>query len=278
MTVVTPPTPGTNCNIQPEEQTISIYKLSLCTAKPSAPTVSISTALTNCNVIFTSTSSTGSLVSIALNATAALPNGTVAKPANGTYTHLYLEIDPEVKIKSTVKFASTMGDSNGVTSGVYCWTKPVSTYTFATNVSGSLPQATTCNTNLPTASDVAASTSIFNSLSDDSGPPLNGTGFINSFINLPTTAGGLATLDAYLIDANGKLVTTQVVNTIGTVSRVAAILTLPGSGVTVTDSSSSFVLGYNNTKGAQIATQSGVTPSRLSKIGNGPFDMTVTFP
>jgi glycerate kinase len=103
-----------------------------------------------------------------------------------------------------------------------------------------------------------------------------GTGFTNAFVNLPTTAGGPGTLDAYLIGTDGKLVTTQTVNTIGSVKRIAAFMTLPSPGVVVTDASTSFVLGYNNTKGAQVSTQSSVTPSRVSKFGNGPFDMTVT--
>lgn len=53
-------------------------------------------------------------------------------------------------------------------------------------------------------------------------------------------------------------------------------MTLPSGGVTVTDATSSIVLGYNNSKGAQISTQSGATPTRVTKFGNGPFDMTVT--
>jgi hypothetical protein len=53
-------------------------------------------------------------------------------------------------------------------------------------------------------------------------------------------------------------------------------MTLPGAGVTVTTGTSSFVLGFNNTLGASVSTQSGSSPSRVSKIGNGPFDMTVT--
>ena len=276
VTVVTPPVAGRDCNIQPDEQTIAVHRLFLCTSKPSAPTALAVTALTNCTAIFTSASSAGSPVSIVLNATADLPNGAVTKPANGTYTHLYLEIDPEVKIKSSVKFSSRMGDSNGLSSGVYCWSKAASTYAFGMSESGSGPQATVCGASSPASSEVAASSSIFNSLMDDSGA--GGTGFVNAFVNLPTTAGGPATLDAYLIGADDKLVTTQIVNTLGSVKRLAAVLTLPGTGVTVTDASSSFVLGYNNTKGAQVATQSGATPSRVSKFGNGPFDMTVTIP
>jgi len=213
-------------------------------------------------------------VSIVLNTLAALPSGTVTKPDNGTYTHLYIEIDPEVKIKSAVQFATAMADSSGGTSGVYCWSKALTTYNFALNPQNSMPQATVCGANAPSSSEVASTSSFYNSMMDDTGLS-GGTGFTNAFVNLPTTARGASSLDAYLIGTDGKLVATQIVNTPGSVNRIAGVMTLPGSGVVVTDATKSFVLGYNNTKGASVSTQSGVSPSRISKFGNGPFDMTV---
>lgn len=272
-TVVTPPTAGSNCNIQPDEQTIAIHRLALCTSKPAPPTTGAAGLLSACQFIFTSASSTGSPVNIVLNSTAMLSNGTTAKPANDTYTHLYLEIDPVVKIKSLINFDTPMADSNGLTSGVYCWSKAATTYNFSLNSLNSMPQATQCGNSVPAFASIESSSSLFNSLMDDSG--LGGSGFTNAFTNLPTTAGGASTLDAYLIGSDGQLVTTQTVNSIGAVNKIAAIMTLPGTGIVVSDSTRSFVLGYNNMKGGQVATQSGVSPSRVSKIGNGPFDMTV---
>ena len=279
VTTITPPVPGENCNIQPDVQTISIYRLALCTSKPGAPTTAAVSSISACQFIYTSTNATGSPVSIVLDATVALPAADIVKPANNTYTHLYVEIDPEVKIKSQVKFSTAMGDSNGLSSGVYCWSKLATTYNFGISITGSMPQATACSPSAPLAGDVGTTSTFFNTMMNDLGMPGTGstpTGFTNAFINLPTTAGGAATLDAYLVGADSKLVATQTVNTIGTVKRVVGIMTLPGAGVTVTAGTSSFVLGFNNTLGAQVSTQSGSSPSRVSKFGNGPFDMTVT--
>uniref|UniRef100_UPI00260ABAF5 hypothetical protein n=1 Tax=Ramlibacter sp. TaxID=1917967 RepID=UPI00260ABAF5 len=97
-------TAGTDCNIQPDVQTVTVYKMALCTAKPSAPTAAAATSLSACSTIFESTSATGSPVNIVLNTLASLPDGTVTKPANGTYYYLYVEVDPEVKIQATVQF------------------------------------------------------------------------------------------------------------------------------------------------------------------------------
>ncbi len=274
--IVTAPDPGNDCNIQPAVQTVTVYKMALCVAKPSAPTVLAAASLTGCSTIFESTSATGSPVDIDPNVVASLPNGTVTKPANGTYNYLYVELDPEVKIKASVRFASAIGDSNGFTTGAYCWSTGATTYNFSNNLSGSMPQATACGSSAPGAGSVSATSSLYNSAFNDVlYPP--GTGFVYSFVNLPTTAGGLKTMDAYLINADGKIPNTQTVNTMGDVKRVSGILTLPAPGMTVSDATTKIVLGYNNSKGAQIATQAGpLSTRRLTKFGNGPFDMTVT--
>ena len=272
--IVTPPNAGSDCNLEPNEQTIAVYSIKLCTSKPTQPTVVSASGLSACESIFESTNNTGSAVNIALNQTANLTNGTVSTPDAGTYTHLYIELDPEVKIKAEVQFDTPMASTNGTSTGQFCWSKQVNVYNFSMNTQGSLPDATECGTSAPSAGSVGATSAFYNSLRDDSGS--GGTGFVNTFTNLPTTAGGPSTLDAYLIGSDGKLVATQTVNTMGDVKRVVGIITLPGSGVTVTAASSGLVLGYNNSLGAQMSTQSGVSPSQISKFGNGPFDVTVS--
>ena len=273
--VVTPPNPGNNCNIRPDEQRIAIYSIKLCRNKPSAPSLKAVSDLSSCQAIFDSTNSAGSEVSITIGETTALTTGTVRVPDAGTYTHLYVELNPEVKIKSSAKFAIDMASTNGTSSGRYCWTKQANTYNFASNYQGSLPDATVCGSDAATTFD--ATSVFFNSLSDDSGS--GGTGFVTTMTNIPTTATTLdtaATLDAFLIGTNNKLVAQQLVNTMGDVKRLVGVITLPNGGVTVNAATTGLVIGYNNTLGSQISTQSGVNPSRISKFGNGPFDATVT--
>ena len=269
---VIPPIPGANCNIRPDEQRIAIYSIKLCRNKPSAPSLKAVSDLSSCQAIFDSTNSAGSEVSITLGETTALTTGTVRVPDVGTYTHLYVELNPEVKIKSSAKFDIDMASTNGTSSGRYCWTKQANTYNFASNFQGSLPDATECGSE---AATIFGATSVFfNSLSDDSGS--GGTGFVTTMTNIPTTAGGPSTLDAFLIGTDSKLVAQQLVNTMGDVKRLVGVITLPNGGVTVNAATTGLVIGYNNTLGSQISTQSGVTPSQISKFGNGPFDATVT--
>ena len=273
--VVTPPTPGANCNIRPDEQKIAIYSIKLCRNKPSAPSLDAVSDLSSCQAIFDSTNSAGSEVSIKFDETTALTNGTVRVPDAGTYTHLYVELNPEVKIKTSARFNIKMASTNGNSVGAYCWSKQANTYNFASNRQGSLPDATECGSSAATTFD--ATSVFFNSLSDDSDS--GGTGFVTTMTNIPTTATTLdtaATLDAFLIGIDSKLVAQQLVNTMGDVKRLVGVITLPNGGVTVNAATTGLVIGYNNTLGSQISTQSGVNPSRISKFGNGPFDATVT--
>jgi hypothetical protein len=251
---------------------LAIYSIKLCRNKPSAPSLAAVSDLSSCQAIFDSTNSAGSEVSIKLDETTALTNGTVRVPDAGTYSHLYIELSPEVKIKSSAKFSIRMASTNGDSTGSYCRTKQANTYNFALNYQDSLPDATVCDSQA--ATEFSATSVFFNSLSDDSGS--GGTGFVTTMTNIPTTAGGPSTLDAYLIGTNSKLVAQQTVNTMGDVTRLVGVITLPNGGVTVNAATTGLVIGYNNTLGSQISTQSGVNPSRISKFGNGPFDATVT--
>ncbi len=275
---VMPPSAGANCNIRPDEQKIAIYSIKLCRNKPSAPSLAAVSDLSSCQAIFDSTNSAGSEVSIKLDETTALTNGTVSVPDAGTYTHLYVELNPEVKIKTSAKFNKIMASTNGTSSGLYCWSKQANTYNFASNYQDSLPDATVCGSEAATTFD--ATSVFFNSLSDDSGS--GGTGFVTTMTNIPTTATTLdtaATLDAFLIGIDNKLVAQQLVNTMGDVKRLVGIITLPNGGVTVNAATTGLVIGYNNTLGSQISTQTlaqGENYSRISKFGNGPFDATVT--
>jgi len=273
-TIVTSPSAGSNCHLQPNVQTIRVYKIALCTSKPAAPSYSAAAGLAsaNCNTLFVNDS--GSSTNIVLGAVVELKGGTFTKPPTGTYPYLYLEIDPSVGIQSSVQFDKIMADSNGLSTGIYCWSLNTTTYNYALNNMGSMPQATSCGSNAPISSAISTTTVIYNSLLDASA--FGGSGYNNVLLNLPTSVGGLKTLDTFLIGSTGTLAGIETVNTISNVKRVSGIVTLPNGGVTITNSTNSIYLGYNNTKGAQVATQNGTTPTRVSKFGNGPFDVSIT--
>lgn len=220
-------------------------------------------------MIFSST--TGQDVTI--STTAATPLSGATKPANGTYSYLYIETSNTQRIQAKASFASAAGDTNGATTGVTCFSRAVSSglFNWSLNTQGALPLATKCGA--ATDSDYAATTVVYNSF--------DGGGFVNALTNMPMSNGSAAdstdALDAYLLNASGFLANpaTPAVNAGNDVVRLSAVMRLPAA-VTIGPGTKSISLGYNNSLGAQIATQTLFNElQNISKFGPGPLDMTV---
>ena len=275
--VVTAPAYTTNCNVAPDLQTITLYRMALCTTKPSAPGTVSAAGLGTCSAIYDNAQ--GQVVSIVRGSRSPVTLAGATKPATGTYGYLYVELSPTQSIKTKVSFSTVVGDANSISHGSVCWTiaSPGGTlYNWSNHTQGALPQVTRCGSAPDDA--YAAGSFTYNSF--------NGGAFVNALTNLPVSggmpalnagAGYLAALDAYLIAADGTLATPDVpgVNQANGVARLSGIMTLP-QAVVITDATTQVMLYYNNSLGAQIATQTvynGYVP--VSRFGPGPFDMTV---
>ena len=270
--VVTPPTPGLNCNMQPEVQQIKLYRLFVCTTKPTAPTSSSAANLTNCASLNSSTD--GQTITVTKTATSALTGTT--RPANATYTHAYAEISPIWQVMAKATFSTAMGDSNGTTSGITCWSiantaNNGNLYNWSIRTQGSMDLVTKCGA---TADNTyAATTIVTNSFA--------GSSFFNAVINAPISNGGTTSLtnklDTYLLASSGSLATpgSPAVNNANSVSKIGAVLTLPTS-LAISSATTGMTFSLNNSMGTQIATQSGVNPSRISYFTTGPADFTLT--
>lgn len=270
--VVTPPTPGQNCNLQPEVQQVTLYRLFVCTTKPTAPTSSTAANLTNCAPMYSN--SAGQTITVTKTATSALTGTT--RPANATYTHAYVEISPSWQVKAKATFSSAMSDSNGTTSGTQCWSianaaNNGNLFNWSIRTQGSMDLVTKCGTT--TDSTYAATTIVTNSF--------DGSSFVNAVTNAPISNGGTTSLtnklDTYLLASSGFLATpgNPAVNNANSVSKIGAVLTLPTS-LTISSATTGMTFSVNNSMGTQIATQSGVNPSRVSFFTTGPADFTLT--
>ena len=270
--VVTPPTPGQNCNLQPEVQQVMLYSLFVCTSKPTAPTSSAAANLTNCSSLYSN--SVGQTITVTKTATSALTGAT--RPTNATYTHAYIEISPIWQVKAKATFSTTMGDSNGTTSGTTCWSianaaNNGNLYNLSNSTQGSMDLVTKCGAT--TDNSYAATSIVTNSF--------DGSSFVNAVINAPISNGGTTSLtnklDTYLLASSGFLAApvSPAVNNANSVSKISAVLTLP-TALTITSATTGMTFNVNNSMGTQIATQSGVTPSRVSFFTTGPADFTLT--
>jgi hypothetical protein len=272
--VVTPPTPGQNCNLQPEVQQITLYRLFVCTSKPTAPTSNTTANLTSCASLYSN--SAGQTITVTKTATSALTGTT--RPANATYTHAYVEISPSWQVKAKAAFSSAMGDSNGTTSGTTCWSianaaNNGNLYNWSIRTQGSMDLVTKCGAT--TDNTYAATTIVTNSF--------DGSSFVNAVTNAPISNGGTTSLtnklDSYLLASSGFLATPGIpaVNNANSVSKIGAVLTLPTS-LTISSATTGMTFSVNNSMGTQIATQTpvGSNPSRISFFTTGPADFTLT--
>ena len=112
------------CGITPTTQKVTIKKILLCTSAPTAPTASSAAGVTSCTgQVFSNTA--GQQVTVVPGVGPKISG--VSKPANGTYTHAWVELDTTFVISANAKFASARRDFAGNT-GQYCWSKAITVF------------------------------------------------------------------------------------------------------------------------------------------------------
>lgn len=253
-------TETSDCYTQPDTQKVTFYRIALCKSQPTAPTSTSAAGTSSCTDIFRNTS--GSTLTIQNGSTVGL-SGNVALDSdgrlnlpNGSYNYLYMEVDPSFQQQKTAYFSSSRNNSDSSSSGVKCWSLPVTTYSYS---SGTVV-ATTCGATGATTTGVGLTTAVVNTLN-------GAAGFVSSLsfsCNAPA-----ATINAYLITSAG-LLATGVVNGLGTISKVSGFTQL-GSAFTVSNgrqkSISSLGIGFLNSGGTAVS-QGGGT---MSVFSGGPF-------
>tara|TARA_B100001142_G_scaffold299910_1_gene324217 strand:- start:68 stop:1081 length:1014 start_codon:yes stop_codon:yes gene_type:complete len=187
--------PSTGCEVQPDEQKITFFRLELCTEEPTGPTTLAIVDRSNCVTFFRNDS--GSEVSIKK-----LIGSQIGKDKDyntipyGTYTHGLVTMGSTFKFKSSVTFDGDVEDSDGGNAGEVCVTKEPSTgastiiYGFHTGLSQA--QSNVDCTDGAVAAEILVGV---NTMNMDSGDCFH----LKQFI----TSGPL--IDAYLIQSDGKL-------------------------------------------------------------------------
>ena len=232
---------GTDCATAPDNQMVTFYKVALCTAKPAAPTSAAAADLSSCTTFMSSPC--GAPVSISLNATAPFAADSITSPPTGTYTYAYAEVDAHFGIQKTALFAAQMYDtqpSPGNGRGIYCWSLAATggatfyNYTAANNF---LSGATRCDATPGTAGVTYTAINSF-----DGNSFVNGVTFVNAQAN--------HAIDGYLVDVNSNLVVSGTRDSMGSVTKIAAIMPI---NITVTSATTELQLMYNTSLGATIS-------------------------
>ena len=237
------------CAFDPSYFGVKMYNIKLCTALAGAPTTTTGVDFTNCVDVFEN--ATGSLVESKEGESTPLV-GTMSRPANGQYTHYYLEYDSSMRYKATVKFQNSRRGSGG-NDGVHCSTKAGTQSVTDVSTSNSGSQCgSTENTN--------PGLYVFQ---QDSYDWENGT--------FDADDSDTDTL-MWLLDSNGYLAANK-----GEVVRQTMAFKF-ATAVTVTDNTSEVQLSFPVKNALLVKKAGGVAVSGTGTVyfEQGPFDLQVT--
>jgi hypothetical protein len=186
---------STGCEVQPDEQKITFFRLELCTEEPTGPTTSAVADRTNCETFFRNDS--GSEVSIKkLIGTQIGQDKDYNAIPYGTYTHGLVTMGSTFKFKSSVTFDGDVADNSSDDTGEVCVTKEPSTGA-STIIYGFHTGLDHANSNVDCTDDAVAAEILVgvNTMTMDG----NDCFHLKKFV----TSGPL--IDAYLIQSDGKL-------------------------------------------------------------------------
>ncbi|MBU1654292.1 MAG: hypothetical protein KJ558_05610 [Gammaproteobacteria bacterium] len=234
-----------NCDTQPDQYTMTVYRVGVCTSRPGTPATGRPADLSMCSIVFEN--STGSKVTITDGVGSAL-SGTFSRPPNGTYTHAYVVIAPQIQIRTQHTFNRTLqAFSSGSGTGTKCWTKDKTVYVDGNDYESSFA----C------------------------GDSVAGLG---TFTNKLNSMGGIAnygeevsnTLAVYLTQLDLSLGTGSATNSMGTIAYLFGISSL-SSSATITNNSSSLDVGFKT----KTACALGITNNNINEISETAFDIAI---
>jgi len=101
---------------EPDTYTITIYEIGLFRSDPGTPTTSAGIDFSNAVPVYES--SAGEVVSVIKGSPTTL-NGTITRPPDGTYTHGYVIMKPEIKLKGSDGTVYSKAATNSLLSTTY---------------------------------------------------------------------------------------------------------------------------------------------------------------
>ena len=187
--------PSAGCEIQPDEQKITFFRLELCTEEPTGPTTSAIADRSKCVTFFRNDS--GSEVSIKKRLGTQIGKAQhYSSVPYGTYTHGLVTMGSTFKFKSSVTFDGDVADTESNDTGSTCVTK-IPAGGASTIIYGFHNNLSHADSNVDCTDGATAAEIIIgvNTMTMDSGDCFH----LKQFV----TSGPL--IDAYLIQSDGKL-------------------------------------------------------------------------
>ena len=245
--VITAAAAQASCQDEPDGYGIVAFKLYLCTAAPTSPTIARVTDLSNCVMTFENTA--GSSVTLSTDGEVDL-GGTQTRPPSGTYTHAVMHMDNTFALTAKKEFGVAFnGESAGL--GVFCVTNN------GAGTSGSAGNAgndrSTCGDNTLTAGTYTETlTSFDNPIFSATATELN-------------VAGTGSNITAHLLDTNEFLAVND-----ADVDTLLGIVEF-ASAATITENTENIEISFNVGEGMSID-----GAGLIMFFGSGPFQATVS--
>jgi len=242
------------CEDEPTSYGVTIFKLLLCTANPTAPIITAVADLSDCTTVFENP--TGSAVDLSPGASINL-TGTQALPGLGVYTHGVVQMNNTFEIIAKKQFATAYnglgagGANNG--NGVFCATI---TAADSAETGVAATDRSVCGNNTITAGTLTESLTSF-----DSGI---GAAFdANATVN--NVGGTGAAITAFLIDTNEFLATNDV-----DVDNLLGVVAF-ANPTNITAATTNIDISFFVTEGMSVSNDGG-----QMFLGSGPFGAIVT--
>jgi hypothetical protein len=248
---------GIECEFAPDEYTVIIYEMALCTSAPTRPTTTDTYDVSSCVKIIDSPS--GQLVNLAAGSEMILSD--VTRPPDNTYAYGYILMENSFAIKAKKQFTNTMHTYQDGTSGNYCWTLNATANSSDADISG-----WTNPSPLVQCGGASGSAGTYTEVLDQFD--------VNEFVAGPITVTG-GTLSADLITA----ATGAVVTASNSADRLFGIQTFT-SPVEVIPSSSVFTVSFGVNQASNMwffeDLTKGPNQYQVYSIGSGPFSTSMS--
>ena len=267
--------PGTtDCEVTPDSQKITWYRVEFCTSKPTGPTTSATVDRSDCFTFYQNDN--GSEVTIVQGVGTQI--GTAADYTAvpyGNYTYGVITMGATFKFTTSVTFDGNISD--GTNSSTTCVTKASSLgtiYGYHDNIN------TFAKANMSCASGATAAeiTIGVNTLTAD------GAGDCNHLLTFQGTSVNVA---AYLLESNGTLHdgvgatdTDQIKNTLtgcvvtGSANGISFIQGIMPLDLKITPETTGIQISYNNTRGISLDMSS--TTNQMYKFDSAFFDFSLS--
>jgi len=241
-----------SCYTQPDQYYMTVYKIGLCTAAPTAPNASTAFNASNagnCTTIFEN--SAGSSVAVIKGVSTPL-SGTMTKPPNGTYTAGYIEVAPQFRVVVSKTFNSSMaGSVAGNPTGIYCWSKSGDAFVW----NRTPPAFAECGSSPGTAQ---ITTQLMNTFS------INSALFSQNY-----TAGG-TTVTAHLVNSSYKHPSS---GTSGDMNGITRLIGVAPLNVSITPTTRGFNTAFDVSSGSTLIFSG---PFQVYFFGGGAFNLIMT--